>query len=107
MASSLNPQQDICLRFGAAYLPSDGCHKVGISKKFNSHEFPINGLRHPPTGDTTGWYVWSGKEYSADPAFFVPLHAVHLNDRCPTIVKYLGLGPGWRLLITPDHEEVW
>ena len=81
--------------------------KIGISKIFRPKQFPLNGLRHPPEGDTTGWYIWSGERFSTHPEFFVPLHVCHLTDRCPEIVKYLGLGPGWRFLLAPGYEDVW
>jgi hypothetical protein len=100
-------QQKICQEFGAPYLPSEDYLKVGISRNFNANQFPINGLRHPPEADTTGWYIWSGQNYSTDINFFVPLHAVHLNESCPEIVKFLGLAPGWRFLFAPGQEDVW
>src|SRR4051812_41699664 len=107
MGLSSIAQQEVCSKFRASYLSTDGHLKVGISRNFDPQTFPINGLRHPPEGDTSGWYIWSGEKYSADPDFFVPLHARHLNDRCPEILKYLGLGPGWRFLTATDHEAVW
>jgi hypothetical protein len=39
--------------------------------------------------------------------FFLPLHVTHLESRCPEIIKYLGLAPGWRFLVAPDYEDVW
>ena len=54
---------------------------------------PVNGLRHWPEGDTSGWYIWAG-EYSEDPDFFKPLHIEHLMEWCPWVEKYLGLAPG-------------
>jgi hypothetical protein len=107
MSSLSNEQRKICQRFGAPYLPPDDQMKIGISKTFDPAQFPINGLRHPPQVDTTGWYIWSGEASSTDPGFFVPLHVHHLNHRCPEIVKYFGLGPGWRFLIAPGQEDVW
>jgi hypothetical protein len=107
MSSLSNEQRKICVKFGASCLLPDDRLKIGISKTFDPAQFPINGLRHPPEGDTTGWYVWSGEAFSADPGFFVPLHLSHLTDRCPEIVKYLGLGPGWRFLVAPEKEDVW
>jgi hypothetical protein len=107
MSSSSEIQKEICLNFGADYLRCDDQVKVGISRNFDPRQFPINGLRHPPEGDTTGWYIWSGEKFSEEPDFFVPLHANHLSDRCPEIVKYLGLGPGWRFLVAPDQEDIW
>jgi hypothetical protein len=102
-----NEQRAICQKFGASCLLPDEWLKIGISRTFDPAQFPINGLRHPPEGDTTGWYIWSGEKLSTDPDFFVPLHAIHLNDRCPEIVKYFGLGPGWRFLVAPGYEDVW
>jgi hypothetical protein len=102
-----NEQRAICQKFGASCLLPDDRLKIGISRTFDPVQFPINGLRHPPQGDTTGWYIWSGGELSPDADFFVPLHAFHLNDRCPEIAKYFGLGPGWRFLVAPGHEDVW
>jgi len=99
-------QEAICRRYGSPYAPAHLILKIGINRNFNPQSFPINGLRHPPAGDTTGWYVWSG-EWSDDPQFFLPLHAVHLAERCPDILKYLGLAPGWRFLFAPGHEDVW
>jgi hypothetical protein len=107
MDSLTNVQQEICLKFDAHYLPADDYLKVGISKNFNARRFPINGLRHPPQGDTTGWYIWSGEAFSTDPDFFVPLHTIHLSSRCPDIMRYLGLGPGWRFLVAPGQEDIW
>jgi hypothetical protein len=68
---------------------------------------PVNGLRHPPKGDTTGWYLWGGADITDDPDFFKPLHVEHLSDWCPEALKYLGLPPGWRFLIAGDYEDVW
>jgi hypothetical protein len=107
MSSLSTEQRKICLRFGASCLLSDDRLKIGISRTFDPAQFPINGLQHPPQGDTTGWYIWSGEDLSTDADFFVALHAFHLNDRCPEIVKYFGLGPGWRFLVAPGHEDVW
>ena len=81
--------------------------KAGVARNVGSGVLPINGLRHPPEGDTTGWYIWAGEELSQDPDYFEPLHLFHLLDRCPEVLKYVGLQPGWRFLVTPGHEDVW
>jgi hypothetical protein len=67
---------------------------------------PLNGLRHPLSADTTGWYVWGG-EYSDNVDFFQPIHAKHLHESCPQIVKFLGLPPGYRFLTDDEHQDVW
>jgi hypothetical protein len=107
MPSVSNEQRRICRKFAASCLLSGDHLKIGISRAFDPAQFPLNGLRHPPQGDTSGWYVWSGEELSADPGFFVPLHAHYMIDRCPEIVRYFGLGPGWRFLLAPGQEDVW
>src|SRR5688500_12834974 len=68
---------------------------------------PINGLRHDPVGETSGWYIWCGIELSEDPEFFTPIHAEHLEDQCPEITKFLGLPPGHRFLTEGDYTDIW
>jgi hypothetical protein len=69
---------------------------------------PVNGLRHSPEGDTTGWYIWAGEGGPARGGdFFAPLHIEHLAECCPMVVPYLALPPGWRFLVAHDYEDVW
>ncbi len=42
---------------------------MGISFNVKEGIEPIHGLRHFPTKDTSGWYIWAG-DYSDDPDFF-------------------------------------
>ena len=100
-------QLEICRRFGVEPVPSAPTLKVGIAKNMREGIQPLNGLRHTPSGDTTGWYLWAGEELSTAPDFFVPLHVQHLAEWSPTIVKYLALPPGWRFLVAGDYEDVW
>jgi hypothetical protein len=66
------------------------------------------GLRHPPIADTTGWYLWAGEgDPSYDPDFFVPVHVWHLANWWPEVLRFLGLGPGWRFLMDVAYEDVW
>lgn len=102
-------QKRICAKYNSVYFESPDYLKVGISPNLKGSKiFPINGLRHLPHGDTTGWYLWGGEEYSDDPDFFVPLHIAHLEDWNPIILKYLALSPGHRFLIGENgYEDVW
>ncbi|BEU64308.1 immunity protein Imm33 domain-containing protein [Ralstonia pseudosolanacearum] len=100
-------QRAVCLQVGA---PNVGCNlhqKVGISRNVKEGLRPLNGLRIQPEGDTTGWYIWAGEEFSEASDFFVPLHVVHLADWAPLVIPYLGLPPGWRFLLTEHYEDVW
>ncbi|MCO5946153.1 immunity protein Imm33 domain-containing protein [Mucilaginibacter flavidus] len=103
----INEQKLVCERYGSPFYESQMFLKVGISKNVKNGVWPINGLRHPLEGDTTGWYIWAGEEFSTEPDFFTPLHVEHLEDWCPLALKYLGLAPGWRFLLAPDYEDVW
>jgi hypothetical protein len=107
MPSLSSGQKSICEKYGAQYVPCDANLMVGISKSFDPQNFPINGLRHPLLKNTTGWYIWSGEQFSLDPDFFIPIHAAHLNEQYGEIIKYLGLAPGWRFLFAPSQEDVW
>lgn len=100
-------QMEVCKRYGTEWFPSPPHLKVGIAENVRTGVQPINGLRHQPVGDTSGWYLWAGEVFSEDPDFFKPLHVSHLEDWCPGIIRYLGLPPGWRFLKAGDYEDVW
>jgi len=80
---------------------------LGVALKTQLSFGPLNGLRHPPTATTCGWYLWGGLEFSEDPEFFLPIHVFHIPQRVPRAEKYLGLAPGWRFLIDANYEDVW
>jgi len=100
-------QRAVCRRVGADYYPAPKDLKVGIARNVRTGLLPINGLRHPPAADTTGWYIWAGESLSDSPDFFVPLHVEHLDEWCPEVRKFLGLSPGWRFLLAGEYEDVW
>lgn len=99
-------QVAVCDRFGVECRPSEPRMKLGLALNTLSAQ-PLNGLRHPPTSDTTGWYVWGGEELSSAEDFFQPIHVSHLEELLPAIIPYLGLPPGWRFQIATGHEDVW
>ena len=99
-------QETIAARFGALFVPVGADEMAGVALETLALE-PLNALRHPREGVACGWYIWGGEELSQEPTFFKPLHVKHLAEYCPTLVPYLGLGPGWRVLLAPNQEEVW
>ncbi|WP_245933121.1 immunity protein Imm33 domain-containing protein [Caballeronia novacaledonica] len=100
-------QREVCAKFSAPHFGCDLNLKIGISRNVKEGLRPVNGLRIRPEGDTCGWYIWAGEEYSTASDFFVPLHASHLFKWAPLVVPYLGLPPGWRFLVTEQYEDVW
>ena len=68
--------------------------------------WPVHGLRHPPEGDTSGWYLWTG-ELRSEPDFFRPWHHDHAIDRCPGLAPLLEHPPGTRFIYAPDYLDVW
>jgi hypothetical protein len=107
MSDDDQAQLATCQRFGVPHVPAPAGMKVGISKNVRDGVMPLNGMRHPPEGNTTGWYIWAGEELSDAPEFFAPLHVEHLKEWCPDVIRFLGLPPGWRFLIAGDYEDVW
>jgi hypothetical protein len=99
-------QSAICERFGVECLSSHPQMKLGVALA-TLGERPLNGLRHPPEGDTSGWYVWGGQELSLAPDFFQPVHVQHLDELLPVIIPYLSLPAGWRFQVAVGHEDVW
>jgi hypothetical protein len=105
--SLLDLQIAVCRKYGVRHCPAPPDTKVGIAANVKSGLRPLNGLRHPQEGDTSGWYIWAGQEFSTAPDFFLPLHVAHLDAWAPEILPYLGLPPGWRFLLAPGYEDVW
>ena len=106
-AEWVGEQRAVCDRYGAPFVAAPAHLKVGVAKNVRDGGLPLNGLRHPPAGDTAGWYIWAGEELSTNPDFFLPVHIDHLKELCPAALRFLGLAPGWRFLVAPEYEDVW
>ncbi|KGO88122.1 hypothetical protein Q765_03475 [Flavobacterium rivuli WB 3.3-2 = DSM 21788] len=101
-------QKAICDKYNVPCVPSNLNDMLGIAKNVASGLMPINGLRHPLDGNTTGWYIWAGEEFSEEHNFFKRMHVKHLQNINPEIIKYLALPPGHRFLIDDKgYEDVW
>lgn len=100
-------QRGICETHDAEFLQTLLDDKAGVAANLLPASEIINGLRHPPSEGTCGWYIWAGDELRADDDFFEPIHIKHPIERCPAVLKYLGLAPGWRFLLAKDYEDVW
>jgi hypothetical protein len=99
-------QREFCKEHGAEYLAVSDNSKTGFAQDTRGM-LPINGLRHPSTGDTSGWYIWCGEQFSNASDFFSALHTYHLYEEYPEIAKLLGLPPGYRFLLAGDYLDVW
>jgi hypothetical protein len=86
-------QRSFCHQQGAEYVPAHGESKSGFALATEGLK-PLNGLRHPVVGNTTGWYVWCGQEFSKAPNFFESVHTKHLYESQPQLTKLLGFPPG-------------
>jgi hypothetical protein len=103
--SHIDKQKEICEKYDSKWTPINKNLRVGVSSDLISD--PINGLKHPSDKGTTGWFIWTG-EYSQAEDFFKPMCAEHLLQIRPQIIKYLGLGTGYRFLADSNgHEDVW
>jgi len=100
-------QLTVCERFEVSPVAAPPDVKAGVAQNVRDGIWPVNGLRHRPEGDTTGWYIWAGQVLSDEPGFFEPLHVGHLAEWCPIVLPYLALPPGWRFLLAPGYEDVW
>jgi hypothetical protein len=99
-------QRRLCKELNHPYLAAHPDSKVGFALETRGH-LPINGLRHPPQGNTTGWYLWCGEEFPSDDHSFSPVHTRHLLQLQPEVLKFLGLPPGYRFLTAGDYVDVW
>ena len=99
-------QAAFCRERGAAFNAAPCDCKLGFAASTKGR-VPINGLHHPPTSDTTGWYIWFGEELSDTPDFFLPMHVAHVYAQYPQLIRLLGLPPGSRFLLAGDYLDVW
>ena len=99
----------ICNKYGVLPFDTSIYSIIGIAENVrDKNVFPVNGLRHNTDDTTSGWYIWSGIEFSYKTDFFKPLHIKHLEEWRPDILKYLALPPGYRFLIGENnYEDVW
>ena len=105
-SSSLEDQQRVvCEKFGVDFDPPRQQSKVGMSRDARSDIQPLNGLRHPPQGDSNGWYIWRGTALSDADGYFQPFHVEHVVEECPEALNLLALPPGWRFLIAPSQVD--
>jgi hypothetical protein len=102
-----NDQRAICVSYGTEFVPPLEDSRLGVALNVRAGLVPINGLRHPPTPDTNGWYVWAGEQFEARDDFFLPLHVSHIDSWHRGISKFLALPPGWRFLFANGYEDVW
>jgi hypothetical protein len=100
-------QRAICQKYSAEYCPPASRSKVGLSRDVDTNIEPLNGLRHPPQGDSSGWYIWRGPELSDAEDYFQPMHVEHIPQECLEAADFLALPPGWRFLVAPGHVDVW
>ena len=100
-----NVQAELCRFYERPFVPARPDSKLGVAIQ-TLGQTPLNGLRHPPTSETNGWFIWAG-EYSESPDFFAPLHTGHLAEQLPQVVKFLGLPPGSRFLLADEVVDVW
>jgi hypothetical protein len=99
-------QRRICIKHQSDFSPVLENEIAGFALSTRS-QIPINGLRHPPTDSTTGWYIWCGTVLSEAPDFFKPICVGHLVEDAPEAVKFLALSPGHRFLTDGQYADVW
>jgi hypothetical protein len=99
-------QRELCNRFNAGFVSTSPDDKIGFAR-CTAGRTPINGLRHPVTPGTSGWYIWCGACFSESAEFFEPQHARHLYEDLPEASRLFGLPPGYRFLLAGDHLDVW
>jgi hypothetical protein len=95
-----------CAERNAAFVASPEEWICGLASQTKGL-LPVNGLRHPPSSGTTGWYLWCGEDVSHAKDFYQPTHTKHLYQDFPEVGKLLGLPAGYRFLAAGNHLDVW
>ena len=99
--------REICAAFGSDFVPPAPLDKVAVALN-TLDQSPLNARRVSPERGACGWYVWGGEggSRSRTAGFFQTLQVAHLLERCPQIIPFLGLAPGWRVRLTEMGPEI-
>jgi len=100
-------QRAVCREARSPFSPPPAGSTCGVALSTFDGRQPINALRHPPEGQTCGWYLWAGEEFPEANDAFSPIHNEHLAELAPELLPYLALAPGFRVLVAPDYADVW
>ena len=106
MSDATERQRAVCRENAADFLPPPPGSRIGIAMQ-TLGLVPLNGLRIPENGSACGWYVWGGEDVSDAADFYQPLCVEHIAERCPLVLDFLGLPPGWRFLTDGRYVDVW
>lgn len=98
-------QQKVCAKYGLTPHPPEAMIAIALQ---TLHKSPIYGSRISlPEGGTVSWFIHCG-EHSPAIDFYQTLHASHLVDELPEVLKYLFLPEESRFIIDRDgYEDVW
>jgi hypothetical protein len=99
-------QEAVCRQYDVVFVRTPPDEKIAFATSTKGPA-PINGLRHPRTEGTSGWFIWCGQSFSDSRDFFQPQHALHLYEQHPEVAHLLGLPPGWRFLLSGDYLDIW
>lgn len=95
--------QEICAQYGSDFIPPAPLDKAAVAIA-TLGLLPLNARRITPERGSCGWYIWGGEGSSSGAGFFQPLHVAHLLERCPQIMPFLALAPGWRVSLSGDAD---
>jgi hypothetical protein len=97
--------QEICAHYGSEFLPPGPHDRAGVALE-TLQLLPLNVRRVTPEHGHSGWYVWGGEGRSSEIGFFQPLPVARLLERCPQVMPFLALTPGWRVQWRPESYQV-
>ena len=107
VCSETRSPQEICTAYGSDFVPPEPLDKVAVALN-TLGQLPLNARRVSPERGICGWYIWGGDGGggSRTPGFFQTLPVAHLLERCPQVMPFLALAPGWRVRLAKDGPEI-
>lgn len=96
-------QHETCLRVNAEFSPIRPDQLVVISDGVYENE-PTEGVRYTSPQHMSGWWLTTDR-YNGDINTLKTVHAHHVSEKRPDLVKYFGLPFGYRFFARED--DVW
>ena len=99
--------QEICTAHASPFVPPSPLDRVAVALN-TLGQHPLNARRITPERGICGWYIWGGKggRHARAAGFFETLPVAHLLERCPQIMPFLALAPGWRVSLHDAGPEI-
>jgi hypothetical protein len=98
-------QMMLCTKYGVEFCPIGADRLVAVTPRALDDHSPLEGGRHEPDGDMSGWFL-TGSDFAGNVSDFQILHLYHVTSKRPELAKFLALPEGYLFRLRGNEEHV-